>query len=384
MVAKQKSGYHAKVVKQYDRRSHIGEPDIGLDMAGRKKTGQRSFRRQNRTTHSLWFATNMLVFKILFFLAAAFYLFGVWAWTAGALYYDAGQRSGWGWLWVLLWTTLCLALLVCIHPFWIPLVWISFMVAGVVGWWLTLKPSHDRTWDQNFSQLPRMTIKDDTLTVHEMRNTEYRSLEDYDCHYEDRQYKLSKLCGIDFLMLFWGSEFMSHPMAVFDFGNDQHLCISIEVRYRLNESYSVMRSIYRQNELMYVVCDERDAILRRTMYSENHDVYLYRLQLREEELRIILDDYIRQINKIYERPRWYNVITANCTTSIYRQLTHQPNWNWRMLVNGQLDRMMYQRGTFFQGLPFDELKTRCWINRRANEAQRDSFSREIRQGLPGF
>jgi hypothetical protein len=38
MVAKQKSGYHANVAKQYDRKSHIGEPDIGLDMAGKSWT----------------------------------------------------------------------------------------------------------------------------------------------------------------------------------------------------------------------------------------------------------------------------------------------------------------------------------------------------------
>jgi hypothetical protein len=60
---------------------------------------------------------------------------------------------------------------------------------------------------------------------------------------------------------------MSHPMFVFDFGPDGRVCISIEVRYRIGQDYNMMRSLYRQQELVYIVCDERDAILRRTKYS---------------------------------------------------------------------------------------------------------------------
>ncbi len=326
----------------------------------------------------------MFVLKIVILVVTGIYLVVIWAWTAGALYYDATRRTAWGWLAVLAWTALCLALLFGFQPLWVPTALITLLFSGAVLWWRTLQPSHDREWDSNFSELPQMIIEGGVLTVNHVRNTEYRSLQDYDCHYEDRQYDLSGLCGIDLLLLYWGSEWMSHPMTVFDFGNDQHLCISIEVRYRKGGAYSVLPNFFRQNELMYVVSDERDAILRRTKYGENQDVYLYRLQLKQEELQGILEDYIKQVNQVYQQPRWYNVVTANCTTSIYHQLSNRPAWNWRMLVNGKLDRIMYERGTYFQGLPFEELKRQCWINRRANEAKRDSFSREIRQGLPGM
>ena len=326
----------------------------------------------------------MLVFHISILVAAGIYLLVIWGWTAGALYYDATRRTAWGWVAILAWTALCLALLWYVRPLWISTACITLIFFGVLFWWRTLKPSHDRTWDANFSRLPRMLIEGNTLTVKNVRNTQYRSLQDYDCHYEDRQYDLTGLCGIDFVLVYWGSKWMSHPMTVFDFGNDQHLCISIEVRYRHGESYSVLRNFYRQNELMYVISDERDAILRRTLYGDNQDVYLYRLQLDQEALPIILDDYVKQVNQVDQEPRWYNVVTANCTTSIYQQLSNRPKWNWRMLVNGQLDRMMYDRGTYFQGLPFAELKKRCWINRRANEARPGSFSHDIRQGLPGM
>jgi len=55
-----------------------------------------------------------------------------------------------------------------------------------------------------------------------------------------------------------------------------------------------------------------------------------------------------------------------------------------MLINGKLDRMMYERGTYFQGLPFEELKQACRINQRANSTSQGSFGRDLRRGLPGF
>ncbi|MEE2826895.1 MAG: DUF4105 domain-containing protein [Planctomycetota bacterium] len=326
----------------------------------------------------------MLFLKIVILTAAVIYLTGIWGWTAGALFFDAGRRTTWGSLAFLLWTILCLALLLTVKPIWLPILVITLLFCGVVVWWKTLQPSHDRDWDPNFLKLPEMIISGETLTVKNVRNTKYRSLQDFDCCYEDRHYNLEGLCGIDFVLVYWGSEWMSHPMTIFDFGDGQHLCISIEVRYRRGGSYSVLPNFFRQNELMYVVSDERDAILRRTQYGDHQDVYLYRLQLKQDEQKTILEDYIRQVNQICHQPRWYNVITANCTTSIYHQLSNQPKWDWRMLINGKLDRMMYERGTYFQGLPFEELKQACRINQRANLASEGSFSRDLRRGLPGF
>jgi hypothetical protein len=34
---------------------------------------------------------------------------------------------------------------------------------------------------------------------------------------------------------------------------------------------------------------------------------------------------------------------ANCTTSIYTQQTRHVAWDWRLLVIGRLDRMLYGR-----------------------------------------
>ncbi len=56
-----------------------------------------------------------------------------------------------------------------------------------------------------------------------------------------------------------------------------------------------------------------------------------------------------------------------------------------MLINGHLDELLYQRGTFVTNLPFAELKKISNINARAKTAdQAADFSQQIRRGLPGF
>jgi hypothetical protein len=323
----------------------------------------------------------------LLFLAwiAAFICLAASIWAAGALYFDGGGRVAWrGILLALAWIAAVAGTFAMIRPYWLAVAVFATLFSAILAWWFGQKPTHDRRWDPNFARLPRLAVSGDTVTVENVRNTQYRSLTDYDCRFETRSYRLSDVQAVDVLILYWGSPWMCHPMAIFDFGNGQHLCFSIEVRYREGESYDALRSFYRQNELMYVVCDERDAILRRTKYSHKHDVYLYRLQAEPDHARQLFQEYMESTNDICERPRWYNTVTSNCTTSIYFQRKGQIPWDWRMLFNGSFDKMLYDRGRLYQELPFAELRQRSLINEVANQASLKDFSAEIRAGLPGF
>ena len=305
-------------------------------------------------------------------------------WGVGALYYDAGQQTRWGLFWGALWLLSTILLFSLVTPFWLATALFAGAFAILLAWWFSQKPSHDRDWDPNFSRLPRMRVEGDAVTVTNVRNTRYRSLEDYDLRHETRTYALSELKAVDVLVLFWGSPYICHPMAIFDFGNDQHLCISIEVRYRKNDHYGVLQGLYRQNELIYLVSDERDAIWRRTKHAEGQDFYLYRLQKDPGFVRQLFDGYMESINRIFEQPKWYHTLTSNCTTSIYFQRKGQIPWDWRMLFNGSFEKMLYDWGRLEQRLPFEELKKRSHINQAANASSAADFSQKIRHGRPGF
>jgi Domain of unknown function (DUF4105) len=85
-----------------------------------------------------------------------------------------------------------------------------------------------------------------------------------------------------------------------------------------------------------------------------------------------------------DHPEWYNALTNNCTTNIATHVAKaragkDARWDWRILLNGKADEMMYERGDLAGNLPFAELKTKAYINPAAQAADGASdFSRRIR------
>jgi len=153
----------------------------------------------------------------------------------------------------------------------------------------------------------------------------------------------------------------------------------------MRQQYCTLEGFYRQYALIYVVADERDCIRLRTNYRRE-DVYLYHTLASPAQARERFREYINTLNALHENPRWYNAVTSNCTTSIraQRAVNKRAPWDWRMLLNGKADEMLYQDHAIVTGgLPFAELKARSLINERARAADTDpDFSRAIRQGLP--
>ena len=62
---------------------------------------------------------------------------------------------------------------------------------GVVAWWLSISPSHDRPWRPEVAVMPRATIDGDRVRISGVRNFEYRSVNDFTVRYEKREVPLS-------------------------------------------------------------------------------------------------------------------------------------------------------------------------------------------------
>jgi hypothetical protein len=124
----------------------------------------------------------------------------------------------------------------------------------------------------------------------------------------------------------------------------------------------------------------------RTNYR-GEQVRLYHMKLSPERAREILVDYLKVITRLADEPVWYNALTHNCTTTIRRHAQHvapENPWDWRILVNGRIDELGYERGSIDTSLPFEELRRRSDIDARAKAAGgAPDFSRRIREGLPG-
>jgi hypothetical protein len=306
------------------------------------------------------------------------------AWAAGALYFDLPASSTLRLIASITWAAGAIALGTFGGARGRVMVLLGF--GAIVAWWLTLRPGQDQDWQPQVATLAYASREGDRLTVHNVRNFEYRSATDFTPRYDTGTFDLANLRALDLFINYWGSPYMAHPILSFDFGPQGHLCFSIETRPKQGQSYSTLGGLYRQFELIYIAADERDVVRLRTNYK-HEDIYLYRLELSPEEIQTRLMEYLSRLNELHSHAVWYNAVTANCTTSIRAQhaRSEQPPWDWRMLVNGFADQMLYERHALAGNLPFAELKARALINKRAQEAgDASDFSERIRAGLPSF
>jgi hypothetical protein len=128
------------------------------------------------------------------------------------------------------------------------------------------------------------------------------------------------------------------------------------------------------------------VIKLRTNFRRHEETYLYRLRTSRAAARALLLDFVRAINAIARRPRWYNALVANCTTVIRARVIHAGGrlpLTWRLFANAYLPEFLYRRGLFDTSRPFEELKAMSHINERARRiGEGEDFSARIREGLP--
>jgi hypothetical protein len=303
------------------------------------------------------------------------------AWAAGALYFDLPALPVIRQVAAAFWFIgVFTAWFFIPHRRWSRLV-VGLVFLCIIAWWFSIPPRQDRNWKSDVAVLPHAVIDGEQVTINNIRNFDWRSLTDFTSRYETRTYNLNRLLGADLFVIYWGSPLIAHTIASFDFGDQGRICFSIETRPERGKAYSAIGGLYRQFELIYVAVDERDAIRVRTNFRKDEEVYLYHLNLPIEEVRGRFLEYLGRMNQLYARPEWYNAITSNCTTNIRTQHVtgRRTPWDWRILVDGKGDELLYERGVLDRSMPFAELKRRAHINSRAKAADNaPDFSERIR------
>jgi hypothetical protein len=240
-------------------------------------------------------------------------------------------------------------------------------LAAVVAWWLSLRPSNDRDWQPDVARTPTGEIVEGRVTLRDVRAFEYRSESDYDARWRTRVFDLADVAGLDLFLSFWGPTLYGHTILSFRLASGPPLAVSIETRKQRHESYSALRGFFRQYELVYVIADERDLVGLRAGFR-GETLRLYRLTTPPAAARALLEQYLAEANALAREPAWYNALTLNCTTAIWhnvRAIAPGSRFDWRLLANGRLDELAYERGTLDTRLPLAELRARADVTERA-------------------
>ena len=309
-----------------------------------------------------------------------------WVWGSLALFY-AGPAASWLRFILLIVFISSLPLVFYFgQSFWQGVLYASIIFAVLMAWWLTLKPNNNKLWQSSVAQIPHGEIDGDILTLHNVRNFHYRSVMDFDPAWETRHYDLSRITSLDLFLSYWGSRHMAHTILSWGFDNGDHLAVSIETRKDVTQSYSSIQGLYKQFNLVYVAADEKDLIRLRTNFRKE-EVYLYPLiQVPQDRARALLESYVRHMNKLVNKPEFYHALKMNCTSAItLHTKIVDPDISiadWRLIANGHIDEMLYERGSIRHDRPFDEIRQRSRVDLRMYELGDTDFSARLREALP--
>ena len=264
------------------------------------------------------------------------------------------------------------------------LVAVAVVAVSIAVLHVVRRPSNDRDWSPDQRVLAYADLRPPYATVHNVRFCTYRTTSDYTCTYSDRAFDLRKLESVWFVVEpFGASQGAAHTFVSFGFGGGEYVAISIEVRKEKGESFSAVRGLLREYELMYVIADERDVIKLRSNYRRD-PVYLYPVRTTRARAQRMFVEMLQRTNQLRSRPEFYDTLTNNCTTNIVHHVnTIVPGrvpFTVATVLPGYSDRLAYRLGLIDTDLPFDAARERFRINERAATYANDpAFSDRIRQ-----
>ena len=304
-------------------------------------------------------------------------------WGAIALWYQLPggrivQAAG-STLWGLL--VLGLFVLAVARSSWWPIGVYLAAFALLLVWWGSIRPSHDRAWADDVAQLLRGEVQGSRVTLVNVRDFHWRRDDDYDVRWETRTYDLDRLVSADAILSYWGSRAIAHAMISFGFDDGRHVVFSVEIRKKRGEAFSSIGGFFKQFEMVLVAAEERDIVRVRTNVRGEDD-YLYPMTLERPTMRRLFLAYVDAANRLAGRPAFYNTVTSNCTTLVYRmarQLNPGLPMDIRLLLTGHLQGYLRDHDAIDTREPEAVQRARARITEKARRVGPDEdFSRAIR------
>ncbi|HET8775130.1 MAG TPA: DUF4105 domain-containing protein [Thermoanaerobaculia bacterium] len=258
----------------------------------------------------------------------------------------------------------------------------AIVVAVGVAARFLLRPSNERKWAVDQAVLPVAEIAPPLVTIRNIRNFTYETTDRYTPAYYDKTFDLRKLDSAWFIVEPFGKGGVAHTFVSFGFEDRDFLAISIEIRKEQGESFSALKGLLRQYEIMYVIGDERDLIKLRSNFRKD-PIHLYRIHSTKERIQATFLSMLRRANHLRAHPEFYNTATNTCTTNLVRHVNEitpeRIPFRLGVVLPAHSDRLAYDLGLIDRSLPFAETRRRALINAAAEKYADDpEFSRRIR------
>nr|WP_315528076.1 DUF4105 domain-containing protein [uncultured Achromobacter sp.] len=311
------------------------------------------------------------------------------AWGALALWIRAPLPRGARAALMLAWLALALAGIAALAwPAWQPAAYgFAVAVVALLVWWHTIRPSNNRDWIPEVARQTHGEVDGNLVTLHNVRNFDWRSRTDFTPHWETRQYALDELQSVDVALSYWNRPAIAHALVSFGFGHDRYVVFSVEIRRKQGDNFSEIGGFFKQYELSVIASTEEDSLRVRTNVR-GEDGYLYRVNMPLEAARSLFLAYVDSANRLRDTPRFYHTLTANCTTIVFqmaRRIVPGLPLDYRQLVSGYLPEYLYGLHVLQGADSVGQYRRLGRYTDRARATQKPAaFSRTIRQGVPGI
>lgn len=237
-------------------------------------------------------------------------------------------------------------------------------LVAVGFWWASIKPSFDHEWAPDVEHIVTGTREGDIVTLTNVRDFDWVSETEFARRWETRTYDLSKVESVDLFLSYWSGPAIAHTLVSFGFEGGDHVVFSAEIRKEKGESFSSIGGFFKEFDLALIAADERDIVRLRTNIR-GEDVYRYRIDMPKAGMQELFWSYVETGNRLATVPTFYNTVTTNCTTVVFRLLrVLDPAlpFDYRILLSGYLPSYIYQNQGYRTGLSEAEFRRRAAIS----------------------
>ncbi|MET0182630.1 MAG: DUF4105 domain-containing protein [Caulobacterales bacterium] len=217
---------------------------------------------------------------------------------------------------------------------------LAVLLVFQLGSCVTTAPRQDRNWYPYLSNTSRVDLG--TFTVQPISDWRYDASGPISRNYEQRSYDFAALKNVWLLVEPQpGMSYAAHTLLLFEFEGDQIIGVTIEARREEDEDYSAFDGLWNRYEIAYLWARARDLLTRRAVML-GHEVFVYPLQITDDNKRELLTNILARTEALEHQPRFYNTLYSNCTNELAKAT--RLRWHYSFILTGYADEHLSKIG----------------------------------------